>query len=305
MFRFPNEEARIEAIKVSFADRLDFADDFCKAWLEAPRSRWFSGLSPEVRELGTRIATQAFRQFRSVVEECRRGEGFCGDIIGRSLFETTVAIGFLTKPIIAIELKPILDKQTKQHLKTDEGAWRYRAAVDNSDSPDNRLTREFREKLYRAHDAFSNLVFFERLAAVPDSGDRPLPLAEMLEVLRAEELTHTNAIGAEWAYVLKDRETYSGLGIAETTAIVCPHLVYVYNVAFKGQCTKVHAAGALNIREWFSSDDEINGTLRVATMLMLRQADLLQKHLEVNESDGIDLEPWLNRFMSRADGKRV
>lgn len=41
---------------------------------------------------------QAFPLFRSIIEDCKRGEGYSASIICRSLFETYLALTFILKP---------------------------------------------------------------------------------------------------------------------------------------------------------------------------------------------------------------
>jgi hypothetical protein len=107
---------------------------------------------------------------------------------------------------------------------------------------------------------------------------------------------HKKIIGEEWRYVLQEEESYSGMNIAETTNLVCPHLLQVYKTTWKAQCLFAHAAGAYHIDGWLSRNSEIQGTLRVACMLLLRCIDFLQRHLRIDEIDCLDLDGWLNRF---------
>jgi hypothetical protein len=295
MFQFPDEDERIANVKQTFSSKFGYVEGLCRAWYDALSDKWFSGLSPEVRNLIIRLVMQGMRQFRSTIEECRRADGFCGDIVARSLFETTVAVGFLLKPDIAVELFPILDKQTKRPKTTDKGALKHRAAQSTRAGVD--FTTEFRVTLYQAHNAFSTLKILERLATVKgvavDSGAE----SPALLVARAKAATFENTVGDEWSYALKKSGWYSGLdSLEDTTALVCPHLLDVYGVIYKAQSGKGHAAGALDLHDWFSDDFEIHMALRVGAMLVLLCINILQTYLGLGEGVALDLEPWRENF---------
>ena len=301
MFQFPGEDERVAAVSQAFSSKLFYVDAFCTAWYDALSEKWFSGHSPKVRDLIVRLVMQALRQFRSINEECRRAEGFCGDIVARSLFETTVAVGFMLKPGIKLELIPLLDKQTKLPKKTDKGVVKHRAA--QCANPAVSFPPEFRVKLYHAHNAFSTLAILEELAVVKGVAVHSGPESPALLLARADAAEQEKEIGDEWSFVIKEAGWYSGLTLENTTALVCPHLLDIYGVIYKSQSGKGHAAGALNLHDWFSDDFEIHMALRVGAMLVLFCINMLQTYLGLGEGVALALDPWREQFHAVFDSE--
>ena len=295
MFRLPDEESRVATIREELAAPFTFADDLCHDWYEAPWDRRFRTLPGETGKVGIRLTAQAFRQFRSVVEECRRGEAHCGKIICRGLLETTVAIGFLLVPVMPLELTPL-----SGHPKTADGILKNRVREIPPGSTCGGLSREFRADLYRAHDAFSDHRYYQEMANVPGIGEEYMRTDDesMIGITKKIQAEHQRIVGPEWSWVLKKSVTYSGLNFADTTRLVCPHLVHVRNTVYRPLSQDAHAAGAMKHGDWFSSREEIYGTLRLSFMCVLRCLDFLQKHLDVDEASGLPLEDWIAKFQS-------
>ena len=296
MFRLPDEGRKPSCPDSQRLRRaaFAFADDLCRDWYEAPWDRRFRPLPGETGKVGIRLTAQAFRLFRSVVEECRRGEAHCGKIVCRGLLETTVAIGFLLMPAMPLELTPL-----RGHPRTADGILKNRVREILPCSTCGGLSREFPRPLSR-DDAFSDHRYYHEMANVPGIGEEYMRTDDesMFGITKKIQAEHERIVGPEWSWVLKKSVTYSGLNFADTTRLVCPHLVHVPHTVYRPLSQDAHAAGAMKHNDWFSSREEIQGALRLSFMCVLRCLDFLQKHLDVDEASGLPLEDWIAKFQS-------
>ena len=138
------------------------------------------------------------------------------------------------------------------------------------------------------------------MANVPGIGEEYMRTDDesMFGITKTIQAEHERIVGAEWSWVLKKSVTYSGLNFADTTRLVCPHLVHVRNTVYRPLSQDAHAAGAMKHNDWFSSREEIYGTLRLSFMCVLRCLDFLQKYLDVDEASGLPLDDWIAKFQS-------
>jgi hypothetical protein len=92
MLDFPGFDERSAEIQESYRADFELARRMFSSWVHRPIDRWLfkSELPGEVLSLSYMLNIQACRQFRSVIELCKIGEGENANILARSLFETTL-----------------------------------------------------------------------------------------------------------------------------------------------------------------------------------------------------------------------
>src|SRR5687768_17099656 len=83
MIPFPDEADRTAQAHANLQVPFEFANRLYNFWLMRPKDRSIdrSGLPGHVLHLAMMLNIQACRQFRSVVEECRRCEAVCASIV--------------------------------------------------------------------------------------------------------------------------------------------------------------------------------------------------------------------------------
>lgn len=116
MRKFPGEDRRRAEIQASLKDQFDYCDTIFKYWVESDHDKWAkkAGLPTKVYYVVCALNLQSFRLFRSICEECKRGEAYSASILCRSLFETVVAMTFILKPKVAIRLNLVKDNARNQ-----------------------------------------------------------------------------------------------------------------------------------------------------------------------------------------------
>src|SRR6266404_7181569 len=113
MHLFPGEERRSVEAQKNIEHLLNVAEALHNFWLDHPKDMWLerSTLPHRVVNLAAVLDVQASRQFRSVIEECRRCEASNANIVARSLFETVLAIRFvLAKKQLRMAIEQTKDK---------------------------------------------------------------------------------------------------------------------------------------------------------------------------------------------------
>jgi Family of unknown function (DUF5677) len=287
---FPDENERVHDLESNLARQFEFAERFYRFWLERPKDRWLSrsNLPENSLHLAMLLNIQACRQFRSMVEECRRGEAFCANIIARSLYETTLALLFVLKPRVRIVVEP----DTKRRTHPD-GSLKYSVRpLRKKEKASNIPSRELRADLYVAHSVISGPAFFERMGTIPK-----LKRFGKQRARRVRELTAPNAkefqrrVGPEWWSALRITHSYSGLGVEQLTSVVdsAGALTGWYQTVYRAQCSLVHGneallhgqAGADGMMraQWFSTDNEVCGALHEACLFLLVCVNTFQRYI--------------------------
>ena len=166
------------------------------------------------------LHTQACRQMRSIIEECSRCEAFGADIAARSLFETVLALIFITRPNVHLITFPQMNKQTNQQKITADGRLKYgvkRPDVDILRQTRHLLSPSLRADLYRVNVLFSTPRARRRKCRTPpDAGSVAHELEQMVDegtVIAAESW-----IGPVWTYILRDQGSYSGLKVLSSVS---------------------------------------------------------------------------------------
>lgn len=209
---FPNEEERTVEIQEKLREQFEYCEQIYRYWFEAEKDHW-----AEQANLDSRICVmigvlhvQSFRLFRSIVEQCRRGEAFGARIHGRSLFETVAALLFIMKPTVCIRLEPILRNGVRKFDSDGRPATKAIAIPRKQSVAKDRLSREMRSLLYMGHSFIENQEFLRRCENT--DGLKTLRRGIRAEVNPAEIAKIESDIGLEWSYVLRNPPfSYSGL----------------------------------------------------------------------------------------------
>jgi hypothetical protein len=289
VFYSQQEEERIEEVLLLLSKQFEFAERLYQYWrlsrkrVSVPVSR----LPGQVSDLAMLLNVQACRQFRSIVEECRRCDAFCGGILARSLYETTLALLFVLKPHVRILLEPILDRQG-QHDRDGNGVLRYRAQTSKKLKSKNYPSRELRASIYLSHAAFSNPRLFQKMSVLP--GMKRFGKSSLAKLNAQTVANFEQRVGPEWAYVLRHSPfTYSGLGVVELTKVLHKALNHWYQTIYHVHSDMAHGADALRHGElrddgsiapvFVSPIDEVLGTLQASVALFRVCMWVCQHHI--------------------------
>jgi len=255
-----------------------------------------SELPPSVIAVGVLLTTQACRLYRSIIDECRRSEGLCANVLARSLYETLISLRFVLKRSLRIIIAP-----------SSPGALTYvaRAPSRNNRAIGNAsLTREHRARLYLLHVQFESERLLRKCGATPRS-----QRALRLKRLRSDPAAQTartameQFVGPEWLYVLgHEPHTYSGLSIESLARLVGPNrrIDQWYAGHYHIETGKIHAA-AVHRHTRIGSDsgiepslyspvDEIRNTIQIAAAMLLACLATVQNEVRRGASLGAVLE---------------
>jgi Family of unknown function (DUF5677) len=308
---FPGEEDRIDEVSRHLATELEFADRLYRFWVEAPKDKWLnkSSLPETSKHLAMLLNIQVYRQFRSIVEDCRRAEAFCGNIVARSLFETTLGMLFILKPHLRIATGPFVKNGIQ---RTDgDGSLKYCARpLKKREVAKGCPSRELRANIYLAHSLISGPLLFKRMAAIPRMKRLGKAKAAAVDELTADlQTAYRDKIGEEWWSVIhRAPHSYSGLGVETLAGVVDRSHILVrwYETVYRAQSDIVHAADALNhghIAEdgifqgrYLSSDEEVCGAVQEAVMFLLICMNTCQKYISFGSGVEMALNGFLDEF---------
>lgn len=261
-------------------------------WLNRSRFRW------PTLDAAMIIDLQICRQFRSLYDECSRGEAICAAIITRSLFESILALLFVLKPRLYIVVDPEIDK-SGAHKKTPDGELKYRAFSPSRKHPKSssaHLPRHQRASMYLLHRKLQDIAMPERLH---DAGMKRLSRTVAKNAMIAETLSTSKAVlGPEWTYILKSSMNYSGLSVSGLADLFGPATSGWYKTIYAIQSGSVHAnePSALFIPNdndshiqpsYFSMAAEVKLVLNAGIGLFLAGTHILQDQIgfgELNET---------------------
>lgn len=299
MFPFPNEGERSAEVQTVLAQQFELAEAMYNVWLTHDKDRWYAK-SKHPRQIlvaAMMLDVQACRQFRSIVEECRRGEGFNASIICRSLYETVLAQMFVLAKRVRIIVAQRVDKKTKVPIVDSAGNPVFGARPASKAAmpkQPRRLTRKLRALLFLAYMHLGKEEAVDRLAKIPGLKRR----AEMLK-RRRDPATVTyfkKRIGPAWTSVLAQHpHTYSGLSIANLAKVLHRKMYSWYEVIYHFQSGMAHGTDAtrhVDMDEnsinavYVSSVSDVYQALRAAMMLML--VSMLMYQLNIGFGQDID-----------------
>jgi hypothetical protein len=271
MRQFFGEEVRRTELQANLAPFFDLAERIHSFWLAAEKDLWReqSTLPNYVRNCSGLIDIQAIRKFRSVVEECRRGEARNAAIILRSLFETLLVQTFILTPRLAIMVAP--DPKSPNKFRACAPSAKHRPAKKDW------LSREFRAQLYVTFNVAQANKGMRRLSA----GRKRL--SKEVDKLQQKAGTEVAAqtlkdIGPEWVSIHKESDSYSGLRVGDLARLLRKDLSAWQQSPYHFQSKDVHAVnytpylnldgGAITAR-YISTDREVRVVMHEALCIML------------------------------------
>ncbi len=301
MLDFPGFETRVAEIQVQNSDAIELARRMFSSWINRPIDRWLSksDLPGVVLSLSYMLNVQACRQFRTVVELCRIGEGANANIIGRSLFETVLAAHFILAEKFYIVLKPKLSKRHGNPPKRTPLKWTARPR-----QPGDRcrtMSREKRALIFQAHCMAQGYDIAEAIGThiFVDTGKQltldPKPLKDARK-----------RIGPEWEYIQSHYpKTYSGLTLKALAEAAGHWFPIWYESMYPDQSRNVHGVDPishLNIDQatgeveggWFSNDMTIKTALYCANLLFLAFTSCLNENIGLGGATDMLLNGYLD-----------
>lgn len=309
MQNFPNEERRSREIRQELAEYFSLAERAYDYWLNFGRDEHLnrSNTRENVINVSMLLDVQMYRLFRAIVDDCSRGEGFCANILCRSLFETVLAMHFILARELELRLGPALDKETNAHLRDQDNELKYLAKRSSKHSHDIRvqLDKKLRANLYAFHGYFQDKSLTSKLEKVPEFADlvkeRKAEENPQLEPLMKQEL------GSDWYAVIKHSDTYSGLSsIEEIANVVGKGFPNWYAGVYSSQSRMVHANDALqhldiSIDDHFrpqmiSKTKHVSGVLAASMLMFLMGLDALQGGIGFGEENKNAIDGFQNEF---------
>jgi hypothetical protein len=300
---FRGEPVAVLSAQADLSPEFDFAERLYRFWMRRYCSELVRpDLPPRVITVGVLLTTQACRLYRSIIEECRRSEGLCANVLARSLYETLIALRFVLKRSLRIIIAP-----------SSPGALTYvaRAPSRNNRAIGNAsLTREHRASLYLLHVQFESERLLRKCGATPRS-KRALRLKRLRSDPAAQRARAAmeQFVGLEWLYVLShEPHTYSGLSIESLARLVGPNrrLGQWYAGHYHIEPGQIHAV-AVHRHSRIGSDggiepslhspvDEIRDTIQIAATMLLACMATVQNEVRRGASLGAVLESMEKDF---------
>lgn len=302
MLQFYGEEKRTAEIQNNLAEFFNLAERIHIFWLTGEKTKWHneSKLPPIVTNVCAIIDVQALRKFRSIVEECSRGEARNAAIIARSLFETLLAQTFVLKRKLAIIIQPHPDPRFSGEFKA------YMATDTRKPTATDWLSREFRAQLYMS---FLVPLTEKGLKKLSEGRKRLTNKADKLnqtvgKLIEAEMLKN---IGPEWMSIQRTSGQYSGFKIAELARVLRKDLKRWYESPYHFQSNDAHAVNYkryfdVNEKEgritakYFCTDREIREVMIEGMLLMLMIIAGQQKNMFRNPEIEQSLQSLVRSF---------
>lgn len=286
MLNFPDFERRTTEIQETHAAAFELAGCMFSAWINRPVQRWLftSELPGEVLGMTYLLNIQACRQFRSVVELCKAGEGENAEILARSLFETVLAAHFILAEDFPIVAVPKLGKGPRRMPLKDKWIARKREPGDHS-TP---LTREHRALLFRAHCVSQKFGIGQAISKrhLLATGEELTPVLD-----EKKHKVGPDQIGEEWTYIQSNRpRTYSGCTVLDQSQIAGHWFPVWYEAVYRSQSLNVHGVDPISYANidvatevvtprWLSTDNTIHHALYCASILFLGFAKCLHENI--------------------------
>jgi hypothetical protein len=253
MLQFPDESKRRHEVQAKLGPLFDIADRAYDFWLTADKDKWHneSKAPAFVRHVAGMIDVQMTRKFRSVVEECARGEARNAGIIARSMFEALLALNFVLKPRVAIIVRPHRNPRRVGAFEALPPSKNLRARKKDY------LSRELRADLY-----FSFIVAqSERgLSRVSAGRKRLTRKADKIRLGTAQTAKDEllKQIPPEWIWLHSHTHQYSGLSTGDLAKALRQSLHRWQQSPYHFQSTDTHATNY----SAYVDIDLVKGTVR-------------------------------------------
>lgn len=268
MIEFPGEDSVIEEIKEQCEEQFDYAKRCLQLWLgikKAPNKHFPDPVNQVVIGLNTKIC----RLYKTIIELCQKGEAEGASIIIRAMSEAVLAINFVLLPRF-IPKEKVKGKIVRVKLPFGQ-----------------RLTRQFRAKLFVAHILLSNNRLIDQIAETRGIRrlGKQLKKKSDVDVLKECE----NIIGKDWLQRLtKYPFTYSGLNISNLSRSLGAERWY--NTIYSIQSEHVHSTDVDNYfiyndnqpweLRWHSEIKNISGELSIASAIFLMSLRIIHKYYD-------------------------
>lgn len=305
---FPKSEERKAAIQQRYGRNLDIASRMFTGWMDNPPDPGLarSNLPREVKILASLLNTQICRQFRSAVELCAIGEAYNASIVGRSIFETVLAVQFILAP----EFHITVEQQRGKGPERQPLPGKWIAKVPTNRSSDSALPRELRGLIFGTHNFFQAAEISETFAAyhVEDGGGElePAPELSLIDTAKAD-------VGPEWAYILTHHpNTYSGLNIRSLAEAAGDDFVFLYKRVYKNLSRMVHGVDAFSHaaqdaatgdyqQTWFSGDDDVFIALYCVSAMFRFHMQLMHAYVDLDAASKALVEAFGQEILASAD----
>jgi hypothetical protein len=278
LIQFPDEEKKIAQLRSELQGHFSLAERLYSYWLTRPENAYFlnGSMTPwprtanvprETVDLAMILNVQLLRLFRSVVEECARGESLGANILARGLYETTLALHYILKDEIHVFVGPTKGRGHQVKVQSSK-------SVDKQES----LTRSQRAIFYIAHDYLSRQKHTRQLGLIPE-------MATVVAERKAQDPPHFDEvirrkIGDTWYSILKDSSSWTGLKIRDLATLLGPVFETWHIIVYPVQSHMGHSADALQhfgetsedsqlYLKPFSTRKEISAVLLISTAMFL------------------------------------
>lgn len=273
VFRFTLEKVRSDEISSVLKEELEFAVSLFRMWVKIDLNQyigeWHQEIDQLVIDVSCLLHLQTTRLYRSVIEEAIRGVAISGVTLARTMFETTLALWFVSKEHVGIEA-----------FRNSKNNWSAKPGTNN-------LDRLLRARLYiHSHD-LAEQRFANNLKAKPDREQIGKNYALLHGELNARDFAEAQ-IGKVWIEVLENKRHYSGLNVEQLAQCLDPQLSLWYDVVYRLQSFTVHANDALRLFRvledgkrtgaLYSQFGEIRFALYTATGVFLTSIAALNNH---------------------------
>ncbi len=292
MHQFPGEKKRAAEVQEKLADAFNLAEALFNFWLTAEKDEWIakSTLPTAGIHLSMMLDVQALRLFRSVIEQCRRCEGFNASILARSLYESVLGVGFLLVEDLRIIVEPIVSRGPPAAASPTASGYRAKFRSKGvKRTAKHRLSRELRANLYYAHSLFQDQERgLEILERVPRYKKKVKELKKTIDIALIAE--KDKEIGPEWSYILRHHpHTYSGLSVADLARVLDQSLSWWQQIIYPFQSRAVHANDPLKHIEisaehrmrasFLSTNSQVYESLRTAITMFFVHIRILHENI--------------------------
>jgi hypothetical protein len=310
-FSFPDEAGESARIQRELTDHFALATEIFRFWQnhdKQPHTERWEALEREkqplfadeneidpagVVDVAMLLSNQAFRQFRSVLEDCSRCEAIGAMAVSRSLFETTLALWFVAKDDIKLETRTVIKEAStcpncKQALTKRE----EKLTVFQGETI---LDRRIRANMYVLFPYLEKLRISNHLSSQPGKNELAKALVDDESPLDIRALAEKK-IGPEWTAILSTKGSYSGLNVQALAKLIDPTLDYWYEAIYRLQSGTAHGTDAIrHFRRTpegqrtcavFSANREVSSALTTGMRIFLVNIAGLQNHFGFG--DGMD-----------------
>jgi Family of unknown function (DUF5677) len=286
MHSFPGEQERSAEAQQKLADLFSLAESLFNYWTDQEKDKWSEEVAVESGNLALILDVQACRLFRSVIEACRRAEGFNASILARTLFETILGVAFLLKKDVRIVVEPVVPKGTPPGTVPTKFAAKVRSKRAKR-TRKHMLSRELRASLFLAYTFIMEEEGIASMGSFPGFYHKAKRLQKTIDPkVKAE---HEKTIGPCWSYILRHSNTYAGLSVKDLAEVIDIALLRWYEAIYHEQSLAVHALDILkHVRivdqnslaaSFLSPVNEVYLSLRSATALFFAHMHIVHENL--------------------------